>query len=225
MIGYFGKQIIFETSDKRIMSFTGLSVDIASRYEKHDVIMKKPKTEFIGPDLDLLSFTINLNGSFGVKPRAEMEKWAVLARDGIAETFVIGGKPLGSDKWVVKSVSQAWDTVFNQGELFSGKIDVTLEEYIEDNQVVIISTTVIKAVVQSSAKTSIKTVTKSTTSSVGTVTATILNVRKGPGLTTEIIGKLYKNNKVKIDKKVGSWYSIYFGDHGGYVYNSYIKLE
>jgi phage protein U len=130
LIGYFGKQIIFETSDKRIMTFTGLKMDIASRYAKHDVIMKKPKTEFTGPDLDSLSFTINLKGSFGVKPREEMEKWALLARNGIAEFFVIGGKPLGTDKWVVKSVSQAWDTIFNGGELFSGKIDVSLEEYI-----------------------------------------------------------------------------------------------
>ncbi|MFT5873860.1 MAG: hypothetical protein ACI8WT_002812 [Clostridium sp.] len=130
MIGYFGKQIIFETSDKRIMSFTGLIVDIASRYATHDVIMKKPKTEFLGPGLDTISFTVNLNGSFGIKPREEMDKWAILSRDGVAESFVIGGKPLGSDKWVVKSVSQAWDTIFNGGELFSGKIDVNLEEYI-----------------------------------------------------------------------------------------------
>lgn len=129
MIGYFGKQIIFETSDKKIMTFDGLKMDIASRYAKHDVIMKKPLTEFIGPDLDALSFTVNLNGSFGIKPREEMDKWAKLAREGIAEFFVIGGKPLGTDKWVVKSVSQAWDTIFNGGELFSGKIDVTLEEY------------------------------------------------------------------------------------------------
>ena len=140
MIGYFGKQIIFETSDKRIMTFSELKMDIASRYAKHDVIMKKPITEFIGPDLDSLSFAVNLNGNFGVKPRVEMEKWAALARDGVAEVFVVGGKPLGADKWVVKSVSQAWDTVFNGGELFSGKIDVSLEEYIADAQIATKST-------------------------------------------------------------------------------------
>ncbi|MFT5871105.1 MAG: phage protein U [Clostridium sp.] len=129
MIGYFGKEIIFETSEKKTMTFNGLSIDVASRYAKHDVIMQKPKTEFLGPDLDTITFSVKLNGSFGVKPRAEMEKWALLARNGTAETFVVGGKPLGSDKWIVKSVSQAWDTIFNGGELYSGNIDVTLEEY------------------------------------------------------------------------------------------------
>jgi phage protein U len=129
LIGYFGKEIIFETSEKKTMTFNGLSIDVASRYAKHDVIMQKPKTEFLGPDLDTITFSVKLNGSFGVKPRAEMEKWALLARNGTAETFVVGGKPLGSDKWIVKSVSQAWDTIFNGGELYSGNIDVTLEEY------------------------------------------------------------------------------------------------
>lgn len=132
MIGYFGKHIVFETSDERILTFAGLKKDTSGRYAQHDVIMKKPKTEFLGPDLDTISFTVSLNGSFGVKPREEMEKWAELASNGTAEYFVIGGKPLGVDKWIVKSTSEAWDTIFNWGELYSGKIDVTLEEYISE---------------------------------------------------------------------------------------------
>jgi phage protein U len=130
MIGYFGKDIIFETSDERILTFAGLTRDIASRWGSHDLIGVKPKTEYIGPGLDTITFTIDLNGNNGVKPRTEMDLWLVKARDGIAETFVIGGKPLGADKWIVKSVSQAWGTIFNHGEVFSGKVDISLEEYI-----------------------------------------------------------------------------------------------
>ena len=130
MIGYFGKDIIFETSDQRILTFTGLTRETASRYNGHELIETKPKTEFIGPGLDTITFTIDLNGNNGVKPREEMEKWLDKAREGEAEIIVIGGKPLGADKWVVKSVSQAWGTVLNRGELFSGKMDISLEEYI-----------------------------------------------------------------------------------------------
>lgn len=221
MIGYFGKNIIFETSDKRIMTFSELNIDISGRYDKHSVIMQKPKTEFLGPDLDKISFTVNLNGNFGVKPRDEMDKWASLASEGIAEYFVIGGKPLGKDKWVVKSISQAWDTVFNAGELFSGKIDVTLEEYIEE----INSSEIVKRENKAAAKIIGSTATPNTnTTDKGIVIATILNVRSGPGLSYKIIGTLYKNNIVKIDKKSGNWYSIYFGEKGGYVYTPYIKL-
>lgn len=130
MIGYFGKDMIFETSDDRILTFTDFKRDAASRWASHEVIGKKPTTEFIGPGLDTVSFTVNLNGNNGVKPRDEMDKWQIKARDGGAETLVIGDKPLGADKWIVKSVSQAWGVIFNRGELFSGKVDITLEEYV-----------------------------------------------------------------------------------------------
>ncbi|MBU3146836.1 N-acetylmuramoyl-L-alanine amidase [Clostridium sp. CF012] len=58
---------------------------------------------------------------------------------------------------------------------------------------------------------------------VGTVTATRLNVRSGPSTDYKIIGELAKGSSVKIDKKVGTWYSIYFGNHGGYVSSEFIK--
>lgn len=53
-----------------------------------------------------------------------------MARDGHANSLVIGGRGLGSDKWVVTSVSQVWEAILNKGELLSGIIDIALEEYI-----------------------------------------------------------------------------------------------
>lgn len=132
MIGYFGPDIIFETSDSRILTFADFKRDIASRWGSHELIGVKPKIEFIGPGLDSITFTVNLNGNNGVRPRTEMDLWLAKARDGVAETFVVGDKPLGVDKWVVKSVSQVWGAIFNRGEVFSGKVDVTLEEYISE---------------------------------------------------------------------------------------------
>jgi len=131
MIGYFGKDIIFETSDERILTFTDFNRDTASRFAMHEVIGKKPTTEFVGPGLDTITFTVHLNGNNGVNPREEMNKWLEYARSGQAEILVVG-VALGVDKWVVKSVSQAWGVVFNRGEIFSGKVDVTLEEYISE---------------------------------------------------------------------------------------------
>jgi hypothetical protein len=144
MIGYFGK-IIFETSDTKILNFSGFKLEASARYGTHEIIGQqqtststvnvtkyKPRTEYIGPNLKKVSFSIILNGNFGVKPREEMQKWVNLAENGEAEVLVIGGKPLSENRWVVKSVSEAWDIIFSRGELFSGKIDVTLEEYITE---------------------------------------------------------------------------------------------
>ncbi|MGO4890284.1 phage tail protein [Anaerobacillus sp. MEB173] len=130
MIGFFG-DIVFEANDKRILTFAGFQRNSSGRWVSHELIGRRPVTERIGPGLDTISFTITLNGNHGVKPRHEMERWLIKERDGLAETLVIGNKGLGVSKWVVKSVSQMWDVVLNKGEVFSGKVDIELEEYVE----------------------------------------------------------------------------------------------
>jgi phage protein U len=130
LVGYFGN-VVFQASRHKTLTFSDLKHSSAGRWEKHNVIGEKPVSEFIGPDLDTISLTILLNGSNGVKPRKEMERWIRMVNEGYVDILVIGHKPLGRDQWSVKSVSEAWDVIFNKGELYSGKIDVTLEEYIE----------------------------------------------------------------------------------------------
>jgi hypothetical protein len=129
MIGNFC-DIVFEVSDEKIYTFSSFELDASARYGTHEIIGEKPKTEFIAPNLRTISLTINLNGNYGVTPIVEMHQWINLAETGEADYLVIGWDVLGDDRWVVKSVSETWDTFFNKGELFSGKIDVVFEEYI-----------------------------------------------------------------------------------------------
>lgn len=60
----------------------------------------------------------------------------------------------------------------------------------------------------------------------GVVTAKSgLNVREKPDLSSKKIGALSNGSKVKLFKDCGNgWYSIYYGNHGGYVSKKYIKL-
>ena len=65
------------------------------------------------------------------------------------------------------------------------------------------------------------------TEKTGTVTASSLNVRSGPGTTYKILGTVHKNDVVRIvgeanasDGKV--WYQINYNDGKGYVSSSYI---
>lgn len=130
MIGYYGP-IKFETSDKRILTFDDFKRDSSVRSEKHAPIGRKPVKEFIGPELDTITFTVQFSAANGVNPRVDMEKWLRMCRAGEAHVLVIGKRGLGLDKWTVESVSQSWDVIFNKGELYSSKVDITLEEYIE----------------------------------------------------------------------------------------------
>lgn len=130
MIGFYG-DIVFETTDKRILHFSGLQRSASSRWATHDVIRKKPASEFIGPDLDQISFTVDVRADHGVNPLIEIDKWLRKCRSGTVETFVIGNKGFGLDKWSVKSVSQSFNVIYNKGEVFSASVNVTLEEYVE----------------------------------------------------------------------------------------------
>lgn len=130
LIGAFG-DIIFETSDKRVLNFVGFRRETSSRWGKHERINQKTVTEYTGSDPDKITFTILLSAGNGVSPREQMAKWITYAREGFADVLVIGGRPMGVDKWAVTNVGTPWDVVFNNGELYSGKIDVTLEEYLE----------------------------------------------------------------------------------------------
>lgn len=131
MIGFYG-DIIFETSDDRILTFVDMTRNTGSRWANHEVIGRKPATEFLGAGLDTLSFTIHMSGQHGTRPREEMDLWLRKARSGEANTMVVGTRRLGVDKWIVKSVSTVWNAVMNRGEVLSGNVDIELEEYVEE---------------------------------------------------------------------------------------------
>lgn len=130
LIGYYGP-IKFVTGDKRILTFNDFKRESSVRTEKHAIIGRKPVKEFLGPELDTITFTIHFSAANGVNPRVDAEKWLRMNRAGEAHVLVIGTRALGLDKWTVENVSQAWNVIFNKGELYSCDIDVTLEEYVE----------------------------------------------------------------------------------------------
>lgn len=55
------------------------------------------------------------------------------------------------------------------------------------------------------------------------VIATVLNVRSGAGLNYPVIGQLKEGDKIKLDCKVGEWWSTYYGEHGGFMHAEYLK--
>ena len=57
------------------------------------------------------------------------------------------------------------------------------------------------------------------------VNADILNVRKGPSISFDIIGKLSGGDKVKVIGESNGWYKIEYNGKYGYVSGSYIELD
>jgi phage protein U len=111
-------------------TFDDFSRESSDRWAEHETIKQKPPSEFLGPGLDTISFTMRFDVRFGMNPRVEMEKLLIMSRNGQVETLIIGGKGLGVYKWYITSLKQKWQIVDNRGNVLIGVLDVTLKEYV-----------------------------------------------------------------------------------------------
>ncbi|HHU63811.1 MAG TPA: SH3 domain-containing protein [Clostridiales bacterium] len=60
----------------------------------------------------------------------------------------------------------------------------------------------------------------------GTVTGSAVRVRSGPSTSKSIIGLLYRNAKVKVIGKQGSWYKVQLSNgKEGYMHSDYVKVN
>jgi phage protein U len=127
-IGSFG-EIIFEVSLENIRTFRDFSRSATSNWSEHERFGQKPRSEFLWPDLDEISFVMRFDARYGMNPKAEMDRLLSWCREGRAETLIIGGIPIGMDQWVIRSVTQNWIALDGTGKVIVGEADVTLREY------------------------------------------------------------------------------------------------
>lgn len=127
-IGNWGSYIRFQTSDSRVMTFTDFKRKVSVRTSKHSLIGQKPKLEFLGPELQTVTFRMELNAMLGVKPRSTEEKLIKKMNLGTVAPLVIGGRKV-MGKAMLTSMSSAYNVVMKKGEILSMTIDVTMTEY------------------------------------------------------------------------------------------------
>ena len=127
-LGAFGKTIVFEVNDRKILAPQDVKREIAGRWKTHEIVSKRPKMEFLGPDLAETKMKIVLSAEHGVGPRKTLENIEKAVNEGTTDWLVIGGKILGSQKVAITRCSEAWDTIYNQGELVKATVEITLKE-------------------------------------------------------------------------------------------------
>ena len=128
-IGTLGRNVVFEVSDDRVFTFSELTREVTSRWTNHEPQGGKPKPEFLGAGLQTASRTITLSATLGVRPRDVLEAIENMVENGTAETLVIGNRPVGSNPFRLTGSSEAWNTVYNRGELARATLTISLEEY------------------------------------------------------------------------------------------------
>lgn len=133
-IGNLGSLITFKVNTERkklkVLTFSKLNQKVSGRYSTHNIIGKKPKTEFLGPGLRTLSFEVTLSAMHGVRPRKTLERIEKAVESGKAYTFTLGGSKVGKNKWVITNMSESWNTIYNKGELVEATLSLSLQEYV-----------------------------------------------------------------------------------------------
>ena len=129
VIGSLGGVVFKVSSPKNVMTLDGFSRSAKARLATHTVIAEKPLTEFLGADIQTLSFSIKLNAYRGVNPRKEMNKLIEYCEQGRVCTFVLGGRPVGGGKWLIESVKEGVDLFDFDGSVLSSTADLSLREY------------------------------------------------------------------------------------------------
>lgn len=129
-IGNLGKLIVFEVSSDKVLTFGKMTKSVKGRWTNHDNIGNKPKPEFLGPGQGTISLPIFLSANHGVRPRSTLEKIEAAVESGTPFVFVIGGKKVGSNKWVITDMSETWDNIIKDGQLVSAHLTLNLVEYV-----------------------------------------------------------------------------------------------
>lgn len=129
-IGNLGKVITFEVSSEKVLTFNNLSRAVKGRWTQHNIVDSKPKSEFLGPDLDGVTFKVHLSAMHGVRPRKTLEAIEKAVTNGTVLPFAVGGKKIGSNSWVITAVSETWNCVYSKGELVTADVNLTLQEYV-----------------------------------------------------------------------------------------------
>lgn len=129
-IGTFG-DLAFEVSDAKVLTYDDYKRESKSRYAKHDLINQRSVLEWLGTELEEISFKMTFTVSLNVNPAEETEKVRRMCLDGVADYLVLGNAVVGENMWIIESVSEAaiaWD---NSGHILVSTVDVKMKEYVE----------------------------------------------------------------------------------------------
>lgn len=130
-IGNFGTQITFSVSSNKILTFSGYSETIGSRWTDHNIQQRFPRSEFLGSDLMTIKMTVVIDAALGVKPWTVRNAIKDCVRNGTAEFLVIGGKKISGNKYIIESAQNTFDTILSDGKIKKITMNLTFKEYLE----------------------------------------------------------------------------------------------
>lgn len=140
-VGSFGDVSFYCMSVRgknQILTFHDLKRSSSASYTEHERNGNKAYLEFGGDGLDELTLTIEADARYGIKPLEVQNKLFEKKSNGKAENFVLGGRRVGDNPYVITSISEEFKTLYVDGRPIKLSFQITLKEYA--NQVAAITT-------------------------------------------------------------------------------------
>jgi phage protein U len=126
VLGALGS-LAFVCSDKLVVTHKDMSREIAARWAKHEVIGKKPKLEFVGPDLYTVSLKVRFDLNLGMPPAAGFLKLRKMLENKLFKTLIVGGEYMG--RYVIDSISEERKYHNGAGICIIGEATINLTEW------------------------------------------------------------------------------------------------
>jgi hypothetical protein len=120
----------FSVSSSKIYTLTGMEWSGALDTEAQEKLKSKPSTYIKGQTLGTMSFEIPLIAGQYIDVRGQIEQWEEILDKAIPDYFVLGEKPLGKYKWLLKSVGVSDTLIDGKGNMLRAKVKLDFEEYV-----------------------------------------------------------------------------------------------
>lgn len=130
IVGSYGS-IVFEVSNQKVRTFDGFTRGGSGRWSEHEITGRKPLSEFTGPGLEEISFSIRLDIFHGVSPAEELRKLREMRDKGQASILIIGGEPVTQNLWFLETIKEQHKTHTGDGKLLTAIAELTLKEYVQ----------------------------------------------------------------------------------------------
>ena len=132
-IGYMG-DIVFVVSENYMITPTNYGRESSARWAEHNLLLRKPVSQFGGPGLEKLSFDIILDSDHGIGPEQQLKKLRKMRDTGAVFPLVIGGRPVTQNYWRLDSLKEENCYWTPTGQLQQCIVSLQLTEYEEGSR-------------------------------------------------------------------------------------------
>ena len=128
-IGAFN-ELVFEVSTEKVITYDDYNRETKARYARHELINQTSVLEYLGRDLEEITFTMMFTISLGVDPAEETSKLRRMCLDGVADYLILGNTVVGENLWTIESVGEAKKAVDHFGKTIVSSVNVKMVEYV-----------------------------------------------------------------------------------------------